>query len=77
MGGDRTPAPFFMKAGVAIDSWKLDIFRKHLDKAGFKYTVGPGITPDTLLLSVECDWAHKLKPVLERAQAECARRKRH
>lgn len=56
-----------MKAGVAIDKYKLDTFKKHLDKAGFKYTVHDGITPNTLLLQVECEFASDLQPIIQAA----------
>ena len=59
-------------AAVAIDSWKLTVFKKHLDAAGYKYTEGAGLTKDTLLLSVKYDWVATLKPIIEAANAECA-----
>lgn len=61
------------KAGVVIDAWKLAIFKKHLDAAGYKYTQGPGVTADTLNLYVEYEWVSELKPIIEAAQAECAK----
>lgn len=62
-------------AGVAIDKWKLPIFKRHLDKAGYKYTEHPGLTAGTLLLKVEYAWVATLKPVIEAAEAECAKSK--
>ena len=62
-----------MIAGIAIDSWKLPIFKRHLDAAGFTYTEHPGITADTLLLKVQTEWAHKLQPIVQAANDECAR----
>jgi len=60
-----------MIAGVAIDPWKLEIFKRHLDKAGFKYevTVGDPIT----VISVTTEYAFILQPIIEAAQRECAR----
>ena len=60
-----------MKAGVAIDSWKLDIFKKHLDAAGYKYDQGKGVTSDTLMLYVQYTWLSDLKPIIEAAEREC------
>lgn len=62
-----------MIAGVAIDKWKLSIFKKHLDEAGFKYTEHPGVTKDTLLLKVETVSAGALQPTIEKAQLACRR----
>ena len=58
-------------AAVAIDGWKLPIFQKHLDAAGYSYTVGPGVTHDTLIISVKYEWVRELKPIIEAANAEC------
>jgi hypothetical protein len=60
-----------MKAGVVIDGWKLPIFKRHLDAAGYKYTEHPGLTADTLTLKVTCEWAHKLQPIVKAANDEC------
>lgn len=59
-------------AAVAIDAWKLPIFKKHLDAAGYTYTEGPGVTADTLILSVKFAWVKDLMPVIKAANAECA-----
>ena len=63
-------------AGVAIDDWKLPIFKKHLDKAGYAYTEHPGLSSGTLMLKVQCEWVHVLKPVIEAANKECAKVKK-
>jgi hypothetical protein len=39
-----------LTAGIAIDRWKLAIFKRHLDGAGYGYTEHPGVTADTMLL---------------------------
>ena len=39
-----------MNAGIAIDAWKLTIFKKHLDDAGYEYTEHPGLTPNGKML---------------------------
>jgi hypothetical protein len=60
-----------MIAGVVIDDWKLPVFKRHLDAAGYAYTEHPGITPDTLTLKVTCEWVHKLQPIVKAANDEC------
>ena len=40
------------KAGIAIDKWKLPIFKKVLNEAEVEFEEGPGMTKDTLLLTV-------------------------
>jgi hypothetical protein len=65
-----------MIAGIAIDDWKLPIFKRHLDAAGYSYTEHPGLTKDTLTLKVTCEWVHKLTPVVQAANDECAAVKR-
>ncbi len=62
---------------VFIDSWKLPIFRKHLDAAGYSYTEHPGITANTLTLRVKYKWVANLKPIIEAANKECANAKHH
>lgn len=57
--------------GVVIDSWKLDIFKKNLDEAGYSYTENPGLTKDTLILRVSCDLVAPLQKVIEKCQIEC------
>lgn len=59
-------------AGVAIDDWKLEIFKRHLDAAGYTYTVHPGLTPGTLFLKVPMEWAHQLAPIIKAASDEAA-----
>lgn len=62
-------------AGVVIDNWKLEIFRRHLDAGGFAYTEHPGLTAKSMVLSVKTDFIATLQPVLEAAQKECANAK--
>ena len=59
-----------MKIGVAIDSWKLPIFKKYLTK--FTYEVLPGITEDTLSLIVITDNKEGLLKEVTAANIECA-----
>jgi len=60
-----------MKAGIAVDNWKLPVFRKRLTEAGYEYADGGALTVNTTLLTVETDNILALKKVLEKCQAEC------
>lgn len=63
-------------AGIMIDTWKLPIFKRHLDAAKFAYTEHPGITASSLNLKVKCEWLHELEPVVMAANEECAQIKK-
>ena len=65
-----------MKAGIAVDNWKLPVFRDRLTAAGYKYEDGGALTGDTTLLTVQTDNMLKLKKVLEECQAACREMKR-
>ncbi len=41
-----------MNAAIAIDKYKLPVFSKRLVEAGFHYEQLPGVTSDSLMLSV-------------------------
>jgi len=60
-------------AGTVIDDWKLPIFKKHLDAAGYKYDAPVPFTDGTLILKVHYECVHELQPIIEAAQRECAR----
>lgn len=62
-----------MKIGIAIDSWKLRIFERRLTKAGFVYGKHPGVTKDTLLLTVDTDDKDGLFTIVKAANTEAAR----
>ena len=57
-------------AAVTIDSWKLPIFKKHLDAAGYKYTEGLGVFEGTLTLIVRYKMVSELQPIVEAANKE-------
>lgn len=59
-------------AGVVLDDWKLPIFKKHLDAAGFLYVDPVKFGESALLLRVSYEWAHELQPIIEAANKECA-----
>lgn len=60
-----------MKAGIAVDNWKLPVFRRRLTEAGYTYHDGGALTHDTTLLTVETSDVLALKEVIEACQAEC------
>jgi hypothetical protein len=63
-------------AGTVLDDWKLAVFKKHLDAAGYKYEEPVPFTDGTLVLKVHYEWVHELQPIIEAAQRECAELKR-
>lgn len=65
----------WMKAGIAIDDWKLPIFDRHLTTSGYSYEKHPGLIEDTLTLTVETDDVKALEKVVRAANAESAARK--
>ena len=60
------------KATVFIDTWKVPIFVKHLDKGGFTYVEKPSDMPDIVALTVETNDLEHLKKVLTIAMADVA-----
>jgi hypothetical protein len=61
-----------MRVGIAIDEWKLSIFERKLQQAGFAYEKGGGLMPDTLMLYVDTDNLHTLESVVRFANMEAA-----
>jgi hypothetical protein len=66
-----------MRAGIAVDNWKLPVFRKRLKEAGYEYEDSGPLTGDTTLLTVETGNFLALKKVVERCQAECRKQDPH
>lgn len=62
------------KAGIVIDMWKLDIFKRHLEQAGFTFTYMP-FMEYTLLLHVHTDNLEALKHTLKAATEEAKKSK--
>lgn len=63
-------------AAGGMDDWKLPIFKKHLDAAGYTYEKPVPFTAGTLILKVHYEWVHQLQPILEAAQQECNKLRR-
>lgn len=61
--------------GIAIDPWKLDIFKKHLTDAGFQDYEVVDTSTIMVLIKVKTDRAFKLQTVVEAAQLECRKTK--
>jgi len=61
-----------MKAGIVIDDWKLNIFKKHLDSSKYQYEVKNGITKDTLSIFVEFENFGVLETIVKAANDEAA-----
>jgi hypothetical protein len=57
-------------ATVVIDSYKLPVFVRILNEAGYNHMVEPGLTKDILLLKVGCEFPHLLQPFIEKANKE-------
>jgi hypothetical protein len=63
-------------AGTVLDDWKLPVFKKHLDAAGYTYEEPVPFTAGTSVLRIHYEWVHELKPIIEAAQRECAEKRR-
>jgi hypothetical protein len=63
-----------MKPLIAIDDWKLHVYREILEAAGFAFTVSRGLTPDMLFLSLEipADRFDELTATVKKCNAKAA-----
>jgi len=64
-----------MKAGIAIDAWKLEIFERHLKQAGYSWVNAGPLVEGTTLLTVSTENATALAGVVQAANDEAARTK--
>lgn len=64
-----------MKIGIAIDDWKLAVFTKHLERAGYVTSLHPGVSEKTLTLIVKTEDPIKLQKVVSQANDECRKSK--
>lgn len=62
-----------MKAAIAIDTWKLPIFERHLQQAGYQFKKAGTLMPGSMLLTVVTDNAEALQEVVKAAHLEAAR----
>ena len=63
------------KAAIAIDDWKLPIFERHLTVAGYEWEQHPGLTENTLTLTVTTPCLNALVVVVREANTEAATRR--
>ena len=61
-----------MKVGIVLDAWKLTIFKRRLDAAGYAYEQHPGVTADTITLTVITEDQTPLVAVVKAANDEAA-----
>lgn len=61
---------------VVIDPWKKEIFKKHLDAGGWKYTEEKGPVQGTIAFRVEYRFVADLKPFIDAANKECKEARR-
>lgn len=62
--------------GIAVDNWKLPIFKDRLQKAGFAFTEHPGLAENATLLKVETTNVQRIARLVNEAHAACALSKR-
>jgi len=65
------------KAAIVIDDWKLPIFKRILEEEGYQFTQHNGPVDGCITLDVRTESIAKLKPVVERMNAEAARSRKH
>lgn len=63
--------PNMRNIGIAVDNWKVEIFRKHLKQNSFVYQRFPGVTPGTTMFKVKADDFNRIKNTVHAANAEC------
>ena len=62
-----------MKAAIALDDWKLVVFRKRLTEAGYEYEDAGEFTPGVTILHVEYTELRPLATLVAACQDECER----
>lgn len=62
-------------AGIVLDDWKLEIFKKILDKEGYKYTKHEGPVAGSFILKVETNDIPKLHSIVKIMNREAAKSK--
>lgn len=60
-----------MKAAIVIDEWKLDIFKKHLEKKDLIFEFFRGPSAGCLTIKISGEAVQGLLPTIEAANAEC------
>lgn len=62
-----------MIAGISVDDWKVEIFKKVLGKAGFECIEQVGLMPGCTLLKVNTANIKRLKKYVQKAHDETER----
>ena len=62
-----------MKAGIAIDPWKLPIFERHLTQSGYKYETAGNPKGAFLTITVVTENPEALGEVVKAANVEAAK----
>lgn len=61
------------KAGIAIDTWKLTIFERHLKQSGYSFKNEGEFTKGCIMLRVDTENLEALKTVVKAANTEAAK----
>lgn len=61
-----------MRAGIALDDWKLPIFKRHLAQSGYTHSEPAELTPGTLMITVDTPNPEALREVVLAANTEAA-----
>ena len=63
--------------GIAVDNWKLKIFKRDLGNAGYEFTDHGELTEGATLLKIETSDVKKLEKVVTKANSRALRSKMH
>lgn len=61
-----------MKIGIAVDDWKVPIFKEILTVEGYTFKVTDGLTTDMRMITVEAPEIKRIKSVVQKCQNKCA-----
>lgn len=73
MGGCGARGVSIVRAGIALDRWKLEIFERHLRDGGYAWENAGELPGGCLLLTVETENVETLGVVVKAANDEAAR----
>lgn len=68
-------APASGTAAIALDDWKLPIFRKRLKKAGYEYEDAGGFAGQNTILKVKYTDLKHLTKVVTKCEDECRKKR--
>lgn len=64
-----------LNIAICLDRWKLKIFRKTFDEAGYEYKIHKGPGDEVMTLSIKAKTAKEIVPIVEKANDTAARSK--